>query len=160
MEKYKECLEKKIQCILSQIDGGILCDNNVPEESAFSIDNRALKEKIDAINLENRSKRELRQIKKLNEEYLPKLQEYEKHLETMDERNSYSKTDPDATFMLMKEDHMKNDQLKLGYNLQISTENQFITNHAFYHTPGDTLTLISFLLYGWMRYCRFMKEVL
>lgn len=37
-------------------------------------------------------------------EYLPKLQEYEKHLETMSERNSYSKIDPDATFMRMKED--------------------------------------------------------
>lgn len=90
---------------------------------------------------------------------MPKLQEYEKHLETMDERNSYSKTDPDATFMRMKEDHMKNGQLKPGYNLQISTENQFITNYAFYHNPGDTLTLISFLLYGRMRYYRFMKEV-
>lgn len=159
VEKYKERLKKKIQCILSQIDEGILCDNHAPEESTLSIDSRALKEKIDAINLENRSKRELRQIKKLNEEYLPKLQEYEKHLETMDERNSYSKTDPDATFMRMKEDHMKNGQLKPGYNLQISTENQFITNYAFYHNPGDTLTLISFLLYGRMRYYRFMKEV-
>ena len=159
VEKYKERLEKKIQCILSQIDEGILCDNNAPEESTLPIDSRALKEKIDSINLENRSKRELRQIKKLNEEYLPKLQEYEKHLETMGERSSYSKTDPDATFMRMKEDHMRNGQLKPGYNLQISTENQFITNYAFYHNPGDTLTLISFLLYGRMRYCRFMKEV-
>ena len=61
--------------------------------------------------------------------------------------------------MRMKEDHMKNGQLKPGYNLQISTENQFITNYAFYHNPGDTLTLISFLLYGRMKYHRFMKEV-
>ena len=52
---------------------------------------------------------------------MPKLQEYEKHLETMGERNSYSKTDPDATFIRMKEDHMRNGQLKPGYNLQIST---------------------------------------
>ena len=159
VEKYKDRLENKIQCILSQIDEGILGDNTAPGESTLPIDSHALKEKIDAINLENRNKRELRQIKKLNEEYLPKLQEYEKHLEIMGERNSYSKTDPDATFMRMKEDHMRNGQLKPGYNLQISTENQFITNYAFYHNPGDTLTLISFLLYGRMRYCRFMKEV-
>lgn len=45
MEKYKERLEKKIQCILSQIDEGILCDNNAPEESTLPIDSRALKEK-------------------------------------------------------------------------------------------------------------------
>src|SRR5690606_28540522 len=42
------------------------------------------------------------------------------------DRNSFSKTDPDATFMRMKEDHMKNEQLKPGYNVQISTSNQFI----------------------------------
>lgn len=36
-------------------------------------------------------------------------------------RNSYSKTDRDATFMRMKDDHMKNGQLKPGYNVQIAT---------------------------------------
>ena len=73
MEKYKERLEKKIQCILSQIDEGILGGNNAVEESTLPIDSRTLKEQIDAINLENRNKRELCQIKKLNEEHLPKL---------------------------------------------------------------------------------------
>ena len=40
----------------------------------------------------------------------------------MGDRNSYSKTDTDATFMRMKDDHMKNGQLKPAYNAQISTE--------------------------------------
>ena len=60
-------------------------------------------------------------------------------------RNSYSKTDPDATFMRMKEDAMLNGQLKPGYNVQISTENQFITNFGIYQRPTDTLTMISYL---------------
>lgn len=64
LEKYKERLKKKNYCILSQIDEGISGDNNAPEELPLPFDSRALKEKIDAINLENRSKRELRQIKK------------------------------------------------------------------------------------------------
>ncbi|MCZ2567943.1 hypothetical protein QR306_00442 [Bacteroides fragilis] len=59
----------------------------------------------------------------------------------------------------MKENHMRNGQLKPRYNLQISTENLFITNYAFYHNLGDTLTLILFLLYGRMGYFRFMKEI-
>ncbi|RSU06129.1 transposase, partial [Vagococcus elongatus] len=42
------------------------------------------------------------------------------------ERNSYSKTDPDATFMRMKEDHMRNGQLKAGYNIQIATNQQYV----------------------------------
>ena len=58
-------------------------------------------------------------------------------------RNSYSKTDTDATFMRMKEDHMKNGQLKPGYNVQISTENQFVLNYTLHPNPTDTLTLPS-----------------
>jgi hypothetical protein len=45
-------------------------------------------------------------------------------------RNSYSKTDPDATFMHMKEDHMRNGQLKPGYNAQIAVNSEYITGVA------------------------------
>lgn len=69
--------------------------------------------------------------------------EYERAFGIMGERNSYSKTDTDATFMRMKEDAMKNGQLKPACNIQIATENKFITNYVVYHRPTDTLTLIS-----------------
>jgi len=62
-----------------------------------------------------------------------------------EQRNSYSKTDPDATFMRMKEDHMKNGQLKPGYNVQISTNNQFIASYSLHPNPTDTKTLIPHL---------------
>ena len=75
------------------------------------------------------------------------------------ERNSYSKTDPDATFMHMKEDAMQNGQTKPGYNLQIATENQFITNFALYANRTDTLTLSSFLESFKSRYHRYAKTV-
>ena len=57
-------------------------------------------------------------------------------------RNSYSKTDTDSTFMRMKEDHMKNGQLKPAYNLQISTSNQYIVNYSLHQKTTDTSTLI------------------
>ena len=63
----------------------------------------------------------------------------------MQGRGSYSKTDEDATFMRMKEDHMKNGQLKPAYNAQISTENQFILNYTLHQNPTDTTTLASHL---------------
>ena len=47
--------------------------------------------------------------------------------------------------MRMKEDHMLNGQLKPAYNVQISTENQFISHYDFYPNLADTLTLIPFL---------------
>ena len=52
------------------------------------------------------------------ERYISKLKEYTKHLYICGKRNSYSKTDPDATFMHLKEDAMLNGQLKPAYNLQ------------------------------------------
>lgn len=70
-----------------------------------------------------------------------KLAEYEEHQRILGGRNSYSKTDPDATFMRMKEDHMKNGQLKPGYNLQLSTNDQFIIHYTLHANPTDTLTL-------------------
>lgn len=49
-------------------------------------------------------------------------------------RNSYSKTDSEATFMRMEDDHMKNGQLKAAYNVQIAVENYFIV-HTYVSWP-------------------------
>jgi transposase len=75
-----------------------------------------------------------------------KLKEYEKLSRKMGERNSLSKTDPDATFMRLKEDHMNNSQLKPAYNWQISTNNQFILGYTLHQKPGDTTTLQDHML--------------
>jgi len=69
------------------------------------------------------------------------MAKYNKQEDILGSRNSYSKTDPDATFMRMKDDHMMNGQLKAGYNWQISTSSQYIVNYDIYHNPTDTLTL-------------------
>lgn len=69
------------------------------------------------------------------------LEKYDRQKEVMGERNNFSKTDNDATFMRMKEDYMKNGQLKPGYNLQISTNNQFIVNYSIHQTSNDFNTL-------------------
>lgn len=74
---------------------------------------------------------------------LAKYEQQEKIL--TEHRNSYSKTDTDATFMRMKEDHMKNGQLKPGYNVQISTNNQYIASYSIHQNPTDTNTLIDHL---------------
>jgi len=71
------------------------------------------------------------------------LQKYDGQEKLLGERNSYSKTDPDATFMRMKEDHMLNGQLKPAYNLQISTQGQFILNYTLHQTSTDYQTLPS-----------------
>jgi len=107
-----------------------------PEKIAATIDqiNEALKDK--PVNKE--IKRKLDYGKK---NWPKNLQKYKEQEEILGERNSYSKTDPDATFMRMKEDHMGNGQLKPGYNLQASSNNQYITNYTFAQTTADTTTL-------------------
>ena len=79
------------------------------------------------------------------EGYIERLKDYTKKLHVCGERNSYSKTDPDATFMRMKEDHMLNGQLKPAYNLQHGVDSEYITWLTVNHNPTDTKTLIPFL---------------
>ena len=69
------------------------------------------------------------------------LDKYEAQEAILKERNSYSKSDQDATFMRMKDDHMMNGQLKPAYNGQISTENQIIVNYTIHQQTNDFNTL-------------------
>ena len=72
--------------------------------------------------------------------------EYEEHLSIIGtDRNSYAKTDHDATFMRMKSDHMKNGQLKAGYNVGISVSDEYITCVDIYNDRADSTTFIPFL---------------
>ena len=86
-----------------------------------------------------------KQIRKQLIEMIIRKQKYEQDFKIFDKRNSYSKTDPDATFMRMKDDYMQNGQLKPGYNVQIATEGQFALAYSIFPNPTDTLTLIPFL---------------
>ena len=79
------------------------------------------------------------------EDYLSRLKEYNQKIHICGERNSYSKTDRDATFMRMKEDAMGNGQLKPAYNLQHGLDSEYITWRTIGLQPTDTTTLIPFL---------------
>jgi len=80
--------------------------------------------------------------RQLENDLLPRKQKYEEQKKILGDRNSFSKTDQDATFMRMKDDHMKNGQLKPGYNVQLGTENQFITGFSLHQRAGDPGCLI------------------
>ena len=94
-------------------------DSEKVEQTIQKID-EALKDKP-----VSKKKQKLNYAKKNWPKNLKKYAEQEKILNG---RNSYSKTDTDASFMRMKEDHMLNGQLKPAYNFQISTNNQYIVN--------------------------------
>ena len=170
VERNRAKLLEKIRILLEQIDEVIAQDNAAGSErveftpealtSIIGELNGALAtEPEPADNEQNKQRRERgRQIREL-EKHRDRLSEYDSRLEQIGERNSMSKTDPDATFMRMKEDAMNNGQTKPGYNLQISAENQFITDFALFHNPTDTLTLIPFLNSFLSRYHRLPSVV-
>ena len=155
VERNRAKLMDKIRVLLEQVDESI-AQENAPQDTPVEFTPAMLSEIVDElknaldrepapVNKEQKKARgeKRKRIKEL-EAHREKLAEYEKHLEILGERNSYSKTDHDATFMRMKEDAMNNGQTKPGYNLQIATEDQFITDFALFPNPTDTLTLIPF----------------
>ena len=155
VEKNRTKLQEKIRVLLQQIDEVIAQDKAAESEFVeFTADtlNTFIGELKDALaakpepadkEQKKQHREKKKQLKEL-EKHRDKLSEYDGRLEQIGERNSMSKTDSDATFMRMKEDAMNNGQTKPGYNLQISAENQFITDFALFPNPTDTLTLIPF----------------
>lgn len=77
-------------------------------------------------------------IKRASKSWREQLERNEANAELIGDRGSLSKTDKNAIFMKMKEDHMCNDQLKTAYNTQISSEDGIITNYTMHQTPTDT----------------------
>jgi len=92
--------------------------------------------------VDKKKSRALKKAKKtLEEDCLPRLERYEEQGKIFGTRNSFSKTDPDATFMRMKDDHMRNGQLKPGYNVQMATERRYVIHASIHQRPTDTATL-------------------
>jgi transposase len=145
----KERIVKQLEelwAYTQQIAKGEL-EEAVPDLTA--IDAKTVTETIEKINTALKNKQVDKKVaQKLNyakKEWPAKLDKYEQQQEILKDRGSYSKTDPDATFMRMKEDHMLNGQLKPGYNVQISTSKQFITHYSIHQKPNDTTTLVPHL---------------
>jgi len=155
-EKNKAKLQEKVKQLMDEID-----EIEEAEEEEYGdrdleemgegkeIDVEKLKEAARKINERLRQQPEDKELKtakkKLESDFIPRLEKYEKYEKIFKGRNSFCKTDTDATFMRMKEDHMLNGQLKPGYNIQMGTENQFIVGYSVHQRAGDTACLIPHL---------------
>ena len=154
---FKNQLYKNVKKLLKEIEelnkeeDKIYQDKDLEElgEESYELTSDELEKiakELEDIVEEKPEKKELKKkLKKIKTNYLPGLKKYEKHEHNLNGRNSYSKTDKDATFMRMKEDAMLNGQLKAGYNVQIGTQNQFILWYSIHQEATDTNTLSSHL---------------
>lgn len=87
----------------------------------------------------------LQRLSEWVDQCLGKLKQYTNDIHICGNRNSFSKTDHDATFMHMKEDHMRNGQLKPGYNVNVATCSDFIIGSYISSDRNDVHTLIPFM---------------
>ena len=136
-------IEKQLQELWAYVEELYRTEENQPTKTEIAvIDPEEVTRTIEAINdalkdkvVEAKVKQKLAYGKK---NWPKKLAEYNRQEELLAGRNSMSKTDPAATFMRMKEDHMKNGQLKPGYNVQASTNQHYIINYTLGQTTADT----------------------
>lgn len=144
MERNIARLKEQLGVLLSQVDDAIAQENASKEESVEVMSelvneitsrlNKELSSELPKTKEEKKAVSEKKKQIKEIEKKAASLANYEKKKEILGERNSYSKTDNDATFMRMKEDAMNNGQTKPSYNLQIGTGNQFILDFALFPT--------------------------
>ena len=134
-DKFESKLQNKIKELLSYItldfemDLGNL-ENKITVEKMRKILSKLydIKEanNIEFVYGKGKRKSKLQKYIEALEEFIEKQSNYDEYNKIFNGRNSFSKTDKDATFMHMKEDHMKNGQLKPGYNIQIGVEGEYI----------------------------------
>jgi transposase len=158
VERYREKVDEQIRVLLAEIE-----EANAAEQAEYGerdleefegktkadVDSASLKECISRINERLKQLPEnkpiARAVRKLEKDCLPRLERYEEQEETLAGRNSYAKTDPDATFMRMKEDVMGKAELRPAYNAQIGTENQFVVAFSVHQQPADSACLVPHL---------------
>lgn len=150
IERYKKQLQERVKVLFAQID-----ELNKTEDQQYNkgalpelgnaqvLNSQEIKQVAAKLNqtLEKRANKKQQRnlqskINKLNKES-EQLTGYEQQETILGGRNSYSKTDHDSTFM-----RMKNDELKPTYNVEISTENQFVVNHTVNQNASDSATFV------------------
>ena len=154
--RYKDQLEKKIKELLDDIDR----ENEGEDEEYGDRDLEELGEDrpIDSEKIEKRmrelnerlrkdpkDKKLLKVLRKLERDILPRQKKYEEQEKKLGDRNSYSRTDEDATLMRMKGEARGKVWPKPGYNIQMGTENQFVVGYSVHQRSGDYGCLIPHL---------------
>lgn len=162
-ENYHRRVKEQIRELIRQIE-----QVNVEEQAEYEeedleelggsgkddVNSEQLKEKIEELNQKLRHRRQPRKdtrpvrkaLKKLGEDCLVRLKKYEQQEKMLRGRRSYSKTDPDASSMRMKEDRgAERPWPKPAYNVQMGTENQFVVGFSVHGRAGDTACLIPHL---------------
>ena len=153
-DKFENKLQEKVKNILFEISSEFKINVGKIKEKIYVNQVTKILNELDDIKISNnitfvhgkaKRKSKLQKYIEALKEFIEKQSKYDDYNNIFNGRNSFSKTDKDATFMHMKEDHMKNGQLKPGYNIQIGVEGEYIVGVDVSSERSDQLTLIPFL---------------
>lgn len=154
ISRFKGSLEQKIESLLEEVESYINENTTtvdldgkplVEQKPKIETTKKESEQKKSSVKIEERissipelsDKKIKNKIEKIKKKHLPKLKTYEAQQDILDGRSSYSKTDPDATFMRMKRDRLGKGELKPAYNLQLSSEDQFIISYSLHQNTND-----------------------
>lgn len=153
-ERFKAKLHEKIKKIVEEINFEFNTEYIIPEPKAEAIYLKNILDyltenkksnNIEFVHGKGKRKTKVQRFIESISEAIERLNKYDNYSKIFDGRNSFSKTDQDSTFMHMKEDHMRNSQLKPGYNMQIGVEGEYIVGLDISSERSDQLTFIPFL---------------
>ena len=143
--KNKAKLENKAESYLAELRKVYSHNFSSVVEALEFLSNQIDEAEIEFVHGRGKRKTQLQRDYEKCEEILAKSSQYAEYQEILGDRNSFSKTDNDATFMRMKDDHMKNGQLKAGYNIQIGVDSEYIVSMDVYQDRNDVTTFIPFM---------------
>jgi len=145
-ERYKDLAEKKLPALLQQIEAlnkaedAQYGEGDLEETGDKPISKQAILNGIEKLNeaiektSDRRKKRKAESLKRAVEEQVEKIAKYDNQLEIAHQRSGYSKTDTDASVMMMK-----NEEFLPAYNVLASSEDQFITAVSVHQNPNDAI---------------------
>jgi transposase len=144
--RSKERIREQLREVWKYVERASAEEEQMPNEPDFeAVDPEAVKRTVDAIDdalvAAEPEKKVRERIRRLKKELPAKAAKAEEQERKLAGRNSYSKTDTDATFMRSKDDHLGTGQLKPSYNLQITTEDHYVTSYSATQSAGDTTAL-------------------
>lgn len=147
--KYEAKLQEKIRKHLESLGYTLDTDKAITVAQMVVIYEKLMEEaqqlEVEFVHGKGARKTKLQKDIETLEAHIEKQRTYDEYNAIFDGRNSFSKTDKEATFMRMKDDHMRNAQLKPGYNTQFAVAGEFIVGLDISSERSDSLTLIPFM---------------
>ena len=153
VSKWEEKMFPKIEMLINLLNREYMKDFSITKENRTQelqqifdfIDNYCKENRVEFVHGRGKRRSVHQKYHELIRRFLDRQLLYDLHNSRFLDRNSYSKTDVDATFMHMKDDHMRNAQLKPGYNVQIGVDSEYIVATDIFSDRNDVWTFVPFL---------------